>query len=55
MKRIASCAFGVSQNVLTTRSALPRMRTFLMRLITIQYHDIADMMIRVAATTSWTT
>ena len=33
MKRIASCAFGVSQNVLTTRSALARRRMFLIRLI----------------------
>ena len=36
MKRMASCAFGVSQNVLMTRSDVAFRRTFLMKFMTIQ-------------------
>src|SRR6478672_3735126 len=50
MKRIASCAFGVSQNVPVTVSARPRMRAFFTALMMIQYQDISDITIRVMNT-----
>jgi hypothetical protein len=50
MKRIASCAFGVSQNVPTTLSPRPRRRMFLTKLMMIQYHDISDITIKVTKT-----
>ena len=43
MKRIASCAFGVSQNVRMTRSARERTTRFLIRLTIVYHHEPTDM------------
>ena len=45
MKRIASCAFGVSQNVRMTRSARERTTRFLIRL-TIVYEDTSPVAVQ---------